>query len=133
MQTKTEDEGARSFTRSLEMVAEGELVSEASDELHRLISALQDEALNAGLPAKGEFALKLKIVVEPNGVAAIAYDVKIKEPEPRRPRGHLFVTKGGNLTAHNPKQQKLPLHEVTIGRDVREVDDAGARGAKEIG
>lgn len=131
MSQEEQEEGARSFTRALEMVADGALVSEGSDALQQLVAKLQDEALDTNGDAKGELTLKLKINVEPNGIASIVYDLKTKEPTPKRPKGHLWVTKGGNLTPHNPRQQKLPLREVGgEERGAREVE--GTKTVREV-
>lgn len=117
-------EGARSFTRALEMVSDGDLVREASNALRDLLLVMQHEAKETSADAKGELVLKLKIEVEPSGIATITPDIKVKEPVPKRAKGHLWLTKGGNLTPHNPRQQKLPLREVGgEERETREVED----------
>lgn len=126
-----DDEGARSFSRFVEMVADGAMVSEASEALHKLVCSLEDDALETHSTSKGELTLKVKIAVEPNGVVSIVYDLKAKEPVPTRPKGVLWLTKGGNLTPHNPRQQKLPLREVGgTEESAREV--GGATKAREV-
>lgn len=114
MSTKreAENEGARSFTRALEMVADGRLATEASQALNEHLSKLAAIADDRCDTAKGELTLKLKLAVEPTGAVSIVYELKTKEPTPIRPKGHLWLTPGNNLTPHNPRQQALPLHEV---------------------
>lgn len=126
-----DDEGARSFARFVEMVADGALHSEASEALHKLVCALEDDALDTHSTSKGELTIKVKLAVEPNGVVSVTYDLKAKEPVPTRPKGVLWLTKGGNLTPQNPRQQRLPLHEVSIeAGPAREV--GGATKAREV-
>lgn len=119
-------EGPRSFTRALEMINSGSLVREASRQLHGLLVTLQDEVADTGIEAKGELSLTLKITVEEeSGITRITPVLKVKEPGPRLTKGTLWVTKGGNLTPHNPRQQALPLHEVKSDAPARDIDETG--------
>ncbi|MEM9072844.1 MAG: hypothetical protein AAGE52_30335 [Myxococcota bacterium] len=107
------EEGPRSFTRFLETLADGDAVAELNEKLHRLGSHLMHEANARGAGVKGDLTLKVSFKVEPHGVVAILYSVKMKEPEPRRAGSIAWLTEGGNFTAQNPRQQKLPLVEVS--------------------
>jgi hypothetical protein len=123
------NEGPRSATRFLEMVADGDLHAELSDTLHELIDQLANHAITVTSPAKGELAIKLKFSVDKSGVVDVAWDMNAKAPKPARSKGVMWLTKGNNLTAQNPRQQKLPLREVPqASTEVREAND-GAKGA----
>lgn len=121
-------EGARSFTRFLEQVADGDLHNEASEKLCALVAAMQVQARAQG-KAGGEFSLKLRFKCEGN-VVATAYEIGVKEPRPRRPGTVFFATRGGNLTVDNPRQRKLPLQEVKPPAD--EPRELPATEAREI-
>jgi hypothetical protein len=125
------DEGPRSFTRALEMISEGSLVREASRQLHELLKTLQAEVRDTDLDAKGELTLTLKVTVEVDGIVRIDPVIKTKEPAPRLVKGTLWITKGGNLTPHNPRQQSLPLHEVKSDAPARDIDETGTE-AREV-
>lgn len=125
------DEGARSFSRALEMIDDGGLVIEASRQLHNLLTTLKQEVDETGVDTKGELSLTLKITVERGGTIEITPAIKLKEPGPRLAKGRLWITSGANLTPHNPRQQKLPLREVGgEERETREVE--GAEKAREV-
>ena len=125
----TGEEGARSFARFVEMVSDGACQLEASAELHKLCCALREDASARSNASKGELTVRFALTVEPSGVVGVAYEIKRKEPTPSRPKGVLWLTKGGNLSAQNPRQQTLPLREVSgTAEPAREVrDDVSAR------
>jgi hypothetical protein len=105
-------EGPRSFSVFMHELSEGEAHGEASQKLHELVNKMQDAALDQGKEVKGEFTLSLKLKVDPRGTASVDYTIKAKAPDRHRLRATLFVTKGGNLSVENPRQQTLPLREV---------------------
>jgi len=116
------DEGARSFARLIEQVADGDAQRALSDELHALCTRLREEAQARGTDVGGELTLTLKLKVEPSDVVGVSYEIKSKLPGPRRSKGVMWLTKGGNLTPSNPRQQRLPLKEVGgAEREVRDV------------
>lgn len=123
MTTKDKDEGPRSFARFIESLADGAACSELSEELFGLSNKLQDESLARNTPVKGELTLKIKLAADPRGMVAIHYDVKRKDPVRPTSAGVMWLTKGGNLTAQNPKQLELgALRQVKQREDVREVE-----------
>ena len=127
----TEDvtEGPRGFAVLLQQVDEGQLHTDASKELHRVTKELLEWARTYQRDAKGSLTLTIGLNVDPSGVVDVVGDIKAKVPAPRRQRSTMWITKGGNLSAENPRQQKLPLREVpaatTTPRDV--ADDRAAR------
>jgi hypothetical protein len=110
----SEEPSIKSFSRLIETLADGDAHAEASKLLHELGEALQDEALASNVKVRGKLTLTLTISAEPNGIAEVNYELKAVKPAPRRPKTILWQTKSGDFTAHNPRQQKLPLHEVTV-------------------
>lgn len=123
-------EGARSFTRALEMIADGDLVFDASAELHELLEALRKEALERRREVTGTFTLKLGFRVEPGGVVEVRPAIQTKRADRKLARGLLYLTAGANLTPENPRQQRLALHEVEMDDD--DAHDVGENSAKEV-
>lgn len=119
------EEGARSFTRFIDQLAYGEVQGELSEDLHDLISTLQKDASMHQSKAKGALTLKLDIEVDDRGVATVKPLITVKKPKSRRSPATMWVTAGGNLTPQNPRQQELPLREVTGNTNERR--EAAAR------
>lgn len=107
------EEGPRSFAVVFQTIADGEAHTEASEEMQALLKLLQDEARNTNGSASGSMTIKLGLKVDAKGVATISYSVDVKKPTKKRPGATMWVTKGGNLSPDNPRQQKLPLRDVS--------------------
>lgn len=131
MSNEHEEEGTRSFTRALDAIADGDLVIDAGEELHKLLRQLRAEGDRRHGDVKGTFTLKLAITVERGGVVEIRPTITAKASDRKLSRGTLWMTPGGNLTPENPRQQKLGLREVTASvgktRDVNDNDSVEAR------
>lgn len=127
MSEQTErEEGPRDFAVFLRQVADGQCLVDLSSELHELMLTLREEA-NTKDGASGSLSLELKFKVEGNGVVGSTYLIKRKEPAKRRPNTIFWLTRGGNLTAQNPRQLEMPaVRDVTPTREEREVEDAAA-------
>jgi|SRR5690606_22136906 len=113
MEPSVADEGPRSFAVVFQTIADGEAHTEASEEMQGLLKLLQEEARNTNGTASGSMTIKLGLKVDAKGVATIAYSVDVKKPTRKRPGATMWVTKGGNLSPDNPRQQKLPLRDVS--------------------
>ena len=125
-------EGPRSFTRFIEQVADGSAHEELSKALHRLVGVMNLEARSQSKEVGGELALKIIFRADDTGTFAAAYEVKLKEPAPRRPGSIFFVTRGGNLSLENQRQTRLPLREVGgVDAPAREVANERAE-AREV-
>lgn len=130
---KPEEEGVRPFDATLRSLDEGSVHNELSKEMHKLVGELYELALNgvgAGKPVRGAITLVLDIGVSANGAAVLKGDVKVKSPKLVRTPSVMFITKGGNLSTENQRQQKLALKEVpTANREARDVagEDRPAR------
>lgn len=130
---QNEDEGPRDFSRILMLLDEGVAHCTLSEELQKLTRAVQTQAKARSKKVAGTLSLTLQLACDETGVVSIAYDVARKDPKPKRSQTLLWITKGGNLTEHNPRQQRLPLREVTGGQAAaREIDDAPMAAAQEV-
>jgi hypothetical protein len=116
-------EGPRAFARWLQLVADGKAHVELSTTLFDLMKKLRSFAINTQNIAKGEVLVRFKFKVEPTGIVGIGYEIKTKEPEPARPGAVMWLTKGGNLTPENPKQQDLPGIREVPQPETRTIDD----------
>ncbi len=125
------EEGPRPFSRFIAMLGEGEAHTQLSDDLHRLGEALREQAVARHRSVKGALTLKLSLVADEQGVVSVDYDITRKEPQPTRPRSIFWLTKGGNLTEINPRQQSLPLRDVKDVRVAPRDVEAGRATTKE--
>ena len=125
-------EGPRSFTRALEMIAQGDLVHDASEQLHRLLRDVRDEAQARGRAAKGSMTLKLTLSVEPHGIVEITPSISTKTADRKLARGLLYLTPGANLTPENQRQTSLPLREVSMVDEPVDVAAEAANAPKEV-
>lgn len=116
-------EGPRSFARALEMIADGELIHDASAELQALLKRLRSEAEHRHQAVKGRLTLTLTLNVEPHGLVDIRPALTTKAADRKLARGTLWLTPHANLTPNNPRQQALPLREVQPPAAARELDD----------
>lgn len=124
-----EEEGPRSAVVFLDGLADGRCAAQLSGALHDLGKVLADESAARDATVKGELTLKIKFACERNGVVSVDYDIKVKQPAQVTSRGLMWLTPGGNFTAHNPKQQVLPLREVKrTAAPLRDIEPASAGG-----
>jgi hypothetical protein len=114
------DGNERSFSKLLEGLGEGAFHAETSETLHKLTETLFRHAVDFS-KAKGTLTMTLSIEVDRDGVVSIDPDVKTKAPKPARTKGRYWLTATGDLARENPRQQKLPLREVSMPR-TRDVD-----------
>jgi len=108
-----EEDGARSFTRMLERVDEGDCERECARMMQKLVRVVQNEARMKDGPVAGGFTLSLGVVVDEKGVTGITYDVKIKEPKKKRSPTIFWANQDANLQ-NTPvmKQEDLFPREV---------------------
>lgn len=126
------DEGARSATRFIEAVADGQCAADLSHALHKLGLQLKQQAGAGAAKCSGELALKLKFNVEASGIVGVAYEINAKEPKSRTQGSVFWLTKGGNLSQENPRQTSLPgIREVKRSDDVRDIEPANDNATEE--
>lgn len=117
-----EDEGTRAFGVLLSQVDDGCFHAEASETLQALTRELAAYAGKYMRDAKGDLTLKLSLKVSPQGTVTLTGDVKKKAPPTPRGATTFWVTKGGNLANENPRQQKLPLRDVSAPEKPRDIE-----------
>ena len=124
--------GPRGFAFTLGHLGEGELNREIEKQQAKLVESITDYASYYQAKGKGKLTISIDYVADTDGTVRVAGDVKIKEPRPKA-RGALFwATKGGGLSAENPKQTKMKFADVNAGSsDVREPAHYGAE-VKEV-
>jgi hypothetical protein len=113
-------EGARAFTHVLHELEDGLLHAELSALVRSTCEQLSAHAEAYG-KASGSLTLTLRFSTERGGPVSIDAEVVNKTPKIARPKSIMWLTPGGNLTPHNPRQQRLPLHEVSAPTAARDV------------
>jgi len=97
---------ARSFAHLLQALDEGAVHGDASEELHKLNTALRKHAESFTM-AKGSITLTLNLTCERGGTVDVSADIKIKAPRASRAKTILWMTPGGHLSTSNPRQLEL--------------------------
>lgn len=128
--SKDEDEGARSFARFFTLIDDGGAEVECSAALQALAQKLREESQATQGEVAGTLTLTLKLKVHAE-VCTVGYSLKAKEPEPKRASSIFWLTKGGNLTPENPRQQKLAFVAEVPKPETREAP-AGAAETRSI-
>lgn len=129
------EEGPRSFSVFLQNIAEGEAEIECARQLQELTRCLMDEMDRRRDKVAGSLNLRVKVLVDTAGHAAISYAVTQSKPA-RKTSGAIFwVTKGGNLSVSDPRQKDLPgIKAVPLQGPPREIPvDNKSRAAGETG
>lgn len=102
------DEGIRPFANFIAEACDGDLGSECSLEFKGLIESLEDSKIRDGAAsAKGSITVKINLKHDGKSLD-VSYDVKTQKPVRKRSKGTVWVTKEGNFTLRNPKQQEFP-------------------------
>lgn len=112
-ETPSKEEGARSFAHFLQQIDEGGLHADLSDEVKRVTKELTGFVDTYGAVAKGTMTIVLSFKAERNGTIAVDGEIKTKLPKAKRAGSVFWATAGNNLSPQNPRQQSLPLREVT--------------------
>ena len=112
--------GARSFTRLLEKIGDGDLVGELSEKTRKLAVLVEGLAETQG-QSSGEITLKLKLKCDLKGTFTISGDIAVKEPKPVRADSRMWLDKNGNLNETNSRQPNLPIRDVSLTGKARTV------------
>lgn len=122
--SKSPSDGAappKSFAVILGQCEDGLLLPDLSEKLQALSRALAVHAESFG-KASGSLTLTMRLLVEANGTTRIDTAVAVKEPAPARPASMFWQDpKSANLLNENPKQQRLPLHEVKPRQEAQDL------------
>jgi hypothetical protein len=96
------------FTHVLNQLRYGAAQEDLSEQLAHCV----DRARETGKAAE----ITLKIKIKPQGQSGqyiLLDEIKVKAPEPVKEQTIMFGTPEGNLTREDPRQQKLPLRDVS--------------------
>lgn len=120
------DEGARSATRFIEQVADGQCAADLSHAFHKLGLRMLAETKQRADKCSGEVVLKIKFIAEPSGIVGVGYEINSKEPKSKTSGSVFWLTKGGNFSTDNPRQAVLPgIREVKRNEEVRDLGEIG--------
>lgn len=98
---------SKAFNEVFEQIGGGEALGRASDALTELGMAVA-ETLKAG-------SVTITISMKPNGAGSVLMQAKVSSKIPSAPMldSVFFVTSGGSLLRDDPRQEKLPLRDMT--------------------
>lgn len=102
----------RNFSTFVASLEDGSLHSELTDALRDLVATLSDEARDRGGKPKGKISLSIELKLD-SGVIEANTEFKVAKPKSVRSKTIFWATPENNLTRSNPKQQELPLRDVT--------------------
>jgi hypothetical protein len=97
---------ARPITDTLRLLDEGAFIDRCSERMAKLVRAVEDTG------KAGKLVITLEVKRGTKGAMLIRPEVATKVPEAKPEPTMLWSTPEGNLTADNPKQQKLDLRQV---------------------
>jgi hypothetical protein len=119
------DEGIKPFANFIAEACDGDINNEASVELKALIEAVSDAVARDGGSPKGSINVKINLKHDGKSLG-VTYEITTKKPPRKRSGGVVWVTKEGNFTLKNPRQQELPgFRDVSRPAEVAK-DDAQA-------
>jgi hypothetical protein len=106
------DQSIHDLAVLLNELNEGKLRDEATRELTGLLGYLLAYALSVNKSAKGSFALKLNVSVNPKGLVTLDGEIAVKQPKALMGGDCFFLTQKNGLSRSNPKQPQLPFRAV---------------------
>jgi hypothetical protein len=129
-----EEPGPRSFGVFFNGLASGQAEGEAAYELAELLKRLHEESKTQVRQVTGSLTIELGFACAETGVVEVRFAVKRKDPKRKTEPSHFWMDKKSRLVTENPRQQKLPLRDVSGARGrVREADDDdGDRAPREV-
>lgn len=101
------------FSQFLTGVNDGSFHEELTDKLRDLVAKMSDAFQENGGNQTGSISIKLGFKLEKGGVFEIVPDAKVTEPATVRGKTVCWATPDNFLTKVNPRQGKLPLHDVS--------------------
>jgi hypothetical protein len=102
----TGEVAARAFHQFIQMVEDGRLNGDLTDELRNLNAAMNDFAHAYGSKCKGSLTLKLDFTLD-KGIFEITSDYKVQTPKAKRDRTIAWSTANNEFTPQNPRQMNL--------------------------
>lgn len=95
-------------------IRRGRFLEDIDAELRAVVDAVRDAASN-GRVVSGEVTIKLKVKSNASDELALRVEDSVTSRLPKRPSGEsvFFATTDGGLVRQDPRQQELPLREVS--------------------
>jgi len=122
----------KSFAAFMRDAVDGDIESEASLEFWGLLDALKHTHEKYGGARKGKFSVTISLAFD-GKTLHIDHDVQVKKPKTPRQQGQAWLTKTGNYTFKNPRQQELQFpRDVSQGKPKVANDDAEPAGMAEV-
>lgn len=109
---------SRPFADVLRDLSGGQTYDDLTLQLGEIVTAVIDTR------KAGEITLKLRIAPNGDGSVKISSKVTAKAPEANRGETLFFTTSSGSLLRNDPRQESLPLREVSDSSKTREVNHA---------
>lgn len=119
----------RSFATFLPHVDDGAFEAECTEKMGELLTVLEAQALATCRNTAGRITVTLDFKVDEKGNTTLHGDVAVKKPKPKRGGTHMWLLKG-KLSNRNPRQQELPLRDVSS--PTRVVDNSQPSATKEV-
>lgn len=107
---------------------DGQLHADLSEAVAKLCEDLSTHAAKYFRTATGSISLDLKFHVEQNGVVKIEASTNSKRPVAPRTGSLMWLDEDHRLTQKNPRQQELPLRDVSAPQQV----DVGDETPREV-
>lgn len=98
----------RSLDELVARVGDGELNTAATEQLRKLVDALQERAGEEGT-AKGELSLNVRFKARGNGKVEISYTCKTKVPQRPTHATEAWIGRKGGLSTQDERQARLPI------------------------
>lgn len=98
---------SNAFAHTLNQISHGQLAEQASEELARLVAAIQE----TGKKGKLVLTINIKPRGRDSGQVEVVGDVKVTCPTSEIAPVMLFADANGNLVKDNPKQMKLQFDQ----------------------
>lgn len=110
----------QTFSQLVATHERGQLNQDLSDMMRDVIAELHNFNAEMRKPAKGKITLTFDFTVEEGIVTTMAAIKDVTPPKPRMKRMY-WATPENNLTTADPKQQRLPFHDVNDKREAQPV------------
>jgi hypothetical protein len=122
MAEQTTDEGVKSFAAFVRDACDGDVEKEGSLEFWGLLEKIRATQERYGGARRGRFTLTFALAYD-GKTLHIDHEVAVKNPKTPRQQGQAWLTKSGNYTFKNPRQQELAFPRDVSQPRPQPVDD----------
>lgn len=105
----------RTFSQFLAEIEDGDFQAELTEALREAVAALSDRVKAQGGKPRAKIKIDIALAHE-SGTIEVKADFKAELPKPARGRSIFWATPDNALSKSDPRQQRLPLREVTDRR-----------------